>query len=209
MIFGTKAFFITFEGSEAVGKSTIIQHIADFLNDNAVDFIRTREPGGTNLAEKIRDLIFHETLKPSMMTELLLLFAARRDHIEQVIRPALNAKKIVLCDRYLDSSYVYQSVMNDIPEYIIDNLVTHFIMPTVPDLCFIIDCEGQASFDRIQKRGIENHNDDKSVDYFNRLRNGFLHRSQHNHTYPYVIIHNHNLNQAVSQITDYLSNHVL
>jgi dTMP kinase len=197
--------FISFEGSEAVGKSTIIQKIADFLDGFAVDYVRTREPGGTPLAEKIRGLIFHETIKPSMMSELLLLFAARRDHIEQVIRPALNNNKIVLCDRYIDSSYVYQSVMGDIPEIIIDSLVQNFIAPTIPDLCFIIDCDAQTSFDRIQKRGIENHNDDKSVAYFNQLRNGFLQRSQNNTAYPYVIIENNTLSKAVTDITDYLT----
>ena len=200
-----QGLFISFEGSEAVGKSTIIQKVADFLNDNVVDYVRTREPGGTELAEKIRELIFHDTLRPSMMTELLLLFAARRDHIEQVIRPALCDKKIVLCDRYLDSSYVYQSVMGGIPEIIIDNLVQNFILPSVPDLCFIIDCDAQTSFDRIQKRGIENHNDDKSVDYFNQLRNGFLQRSHNNASYPYVIIENNDLPTAIKQITDYLT----
>lgn len=196
--------FITFEGSEAVGKSTIIQKVADFLQASSCDYIKTREPGGTALAEKIRGLIFQETCRPSNITELLLLFAARRDHLEQVIRPALDNKKIVLCDRFIDSTYIYQSVMNNIPQTLIDMLVDNFVMPTLPNVCFIIDCDAQTSFDRIQSRGIENRNDDKSVAYFHQLRNGFLQRSQQNNAYPYVVVENYNIDTAVKQITDYL-----
>lgn len=205
----SKGIFITFEGSEAVGKSTLIQKIADFLNDNHVDYLQTREPGGTLLAEKIRTLIFDDTLPHSHMTELLLLFAARRDHIEQVIRPALDKNHIVLCDRYIDSSYVYQSLIHNIPETIIDSLVDAFVTPTLPDVCFIIDCDGKTSFSRIQKRGIENRNDDKPIAYFNRLRDGFLKRATHNTLYPYVIIDNTDLNSAVTKITDYLQKNIL
>lgn len=201
--------FITFEGSEAVGKSTIIQKIADFLTQNNIDYIKTREPGGTLLAEKIRTLIFDDTLPHSQMTELLLLFAARRDHIEQVIRPALDANKIVLCDRYIDSSYVYQSMIHHIPETTIDMLVDNFIKPTVPDVCFIIDCDGETSYKRIEKRGIDNHNDDKPIAYFNHLRNGFLKRATQNTAYPYVIIDNTDLNHAVAKITHYIQDTIL
>jgi dTMP kinase len=202
-------YFITFEGSEAVGKSTLIQKTADFLKDNHIDYIQTREPGGTPLAETIRSLIFSNTDKPSTMTELLLLFAARRDHIEQVIKPALAENKIVLCDRYIDSSYVYQSMVNHIPEQILDNLVNNFIKPIIPNLCFIIDCDGETSYKRIQKRGIENRNDAQSVDYFNTLREGFLKRANTNKDYPYVVINNHNLNESIVKITDYLRSHLL
>ena len=197
-------YFITFEGSEAVGKSTLIQKTADFLKDNHIDYVQTREPGGTVFAEKIRNLIFDNSYKPSAMSELLLLFAARRDHIEQVITPALADNKVVLCDRYIDSSYVYQSMMNHIPKSMIDNLVDNFIKPTIPNLCFIIDCSGENSYERIQKRGIENRNDAHSVDYFNTLRECFLERARTNKDYPYVIIQNDNINESVVKITDHL-----
>jgi dTMP kinase len=205
----SRGVFITLEGSEAVGKSTIIQKIADFLTKNHIDYIQTREPGGTLLAEKIRTLIFDDTLPHSQMTELLLLFAARRDHIERVIRPALDANKIVLCDRYIDSSYVYQSLIHTIPEKMIDSLVDDFIKPTLPDVCFIIDCDGETSFTRIQKRGIQNHNDDKPIAYFNHLRNGFLKRAALNTDYPYVIIDNTDLQISVTKIIDYLQENIL
>jgi dTMP kinase len=198
------SFFITFEGSEAVGKSTIIQKVADFLNDLSIDYVKTREPGGTPLAEKIRGLVFQESHRPSSITELLLLFAARKDHIEYLIRPSLDNNKIVLCDRYIDSTYVYQSMMNHIPQAMIDMLVQNFVMPTIPDVCFIIDCDAQTSFNRIQSRGIENRNDDKSVAYFEKLRQGFLERSQSNNGYPYVVIENYDIDNAVKHITDYL-----
>ncbi|MFT6071610.1 MAG: dTMP kinase [Alphaproteobacteria bacterium] len=204
-----KGALITFEGSEAVGKSTIIQKIADYLNLQNIDHIVTREPGGTVLAENIRQLIFHGSTKPSDMTELLLLFAARRDHIERIIAPALQDNKIVLCDRYIDSSYVYQSVMQAIPENIIDMLVTEFVTPILPHICFVIDCEGAVSYKRIKKRGIENHNDANSVEYFERLRQGFLERSSINKHYPYMVVQNDNLDHAIHKITDYISRNIL
>lgn len=201
---------ITFEGSEAVGKSTIIQHVAKFLDAQNKTYICTREPGGTPLAEKIRDLIFHSDLKPRNMTELLLMFAARRDHIDHIIAPALSDHKIVLCDRYIDSSYVYQSLMGHIAPEILDRMVTDFVAPYLPKVCFIIDCGGQKSFDRIQQRGIENANDARDAAYFEAIRQGFLRRAQTNLVYKYIVIdNNHDFKTTIQQIQHHLEGLVL
>jgi dTMP kinase len=195
--------FITFEGSEAVGKSTLIKKIADYFENHNIDYIITRDPGGTDIAEAVRTIIFHGTTKPSIMTELLLMFAARRDHIEKVIVPALNAHKIILCDRYIDSSYVYQSMIGMIPKSFIDTLVMQYIAPIYPNLCIIIDCDASIAYERIKKRGIENDNDNKSIEFLNQLRNAFLERPKINKNYAYYVVENKDLNQSVLQIINH------
>lgn len=200
---------ITFEGSEAVGKSTLIKAVSNFLIQKNIDHLCTREPGGTPLAEKIRNLIFDNVKRPSSMVELLLMFAARRDHVEHVIMPALKQNKIVLCDRYIDSSYVYQSTLQQVDENILHHLVNDFVVPTLPDLCFIIDCDPQISYERIQKRGIQNANDAYSMDYFHKIRQGFLERSQKNTLYPYIVIDNSNdMDKSIRNIIEHIEKEI-
>ncbi len=104
-----KGKFITIEGVEGVGKSTNIANIEAFLTAHGIDFIRTREPGGTVIAEKIRELLLNPEIESmGELTELLLVFAARAEHLEKVIKPALNRGVWVLCDRFTDATFAYQ-----------------------------------------------------------------------------------------------------
>jgi dTMP kinase len=102
----TSAQFITFEGIDGAGKSTHIAALADALKAAGHAVVLTREPGGTPLAERLRDLVLHEAMSP--LTEALLMFAARRDHLDTVIEPALAAGQLVLCDRFTDATFAYQ-----------------------------------------------------------------------------------------------------
>jgi len=197
----SKGQFFTFEGSEAVGKSSIMSQVSEYLTDRKIPFIQTREPGGTPLAEQMRHIIFHHDDRPSATTELLLMFAARCDHQERVIIPALKQGKIVLCDRYIDSSYVYQSVMHKIPTHLIDHLVQNYVT-ILPDLCFIIDCPADIAYQRIQKRGAQNINDTLPLQHFETIRQAFISRASNNQQYPYHIIKNIHLHDAVHQITN-------
>ena len=103
-----KGYLITFEGGEACGKSTQIKKFAKYLEDNHIDFILSREPGGTEVGEKIRELLLHSKCDMSSTVEFLLFSASRAQHYEKVVKPALDAGKVVLLDRFYDSSFVYQ-----------------------------------------------------------------------------------------------------
>ena len=105
-----KSLFISFEGADACGKSTQVQLLAQTLRTQGRELIITREPGGTKVAEKIRDILLDKELQISARGELLLYLAARAEHVQQVIKPALQAGKIVICDRFLDSTLVYQGL---------------------------------------------------------------------------------------------------
>ena len=111
-----KGFFVSFEGGEGVGKTTQIKALNDYLVKSGCDVVMTREPGGCKSAEDIRDFIFTSSHggKLSPETETLLIFAVRQEHIAQVIAPALEQAKIVLCDRYIDSTRVYQGLANGV-----------------------------------------------------------------------------------------------
>jgi len=101
--------FIVFEGTEGVGKSTHLKFLADYLSKAGISFITTREPGGTEIGEEVRDVLLkHRNEKVSPITELLLMFGARSEHLASVIRPALERGEWVLCDRFTDATYAYQ-----------------------------------------------------------------------------------------------------
>lgn len=143
--------FITFEGCDGVGKSTQIAMLADFLNQNSISVIQTREPGGTEVAEKIRDILKASNNIDSI-AEMLLMFAARREHFIQKIKPALESGTWVLCDRFYDSTIVYQGVLKnvDITEIL---HIKQFIMGDFePDLTILLDINYAKAQKRIQQR---------------------------------------------------------
>ena len=128
-------YFVSVEGVEGVGKSTIIQFIQSLFVEFGVDYINTREPGGTPLAEELRQLLLDkrdERIQQS--TELLLMFAARAQNVNHIIIPALSAGKVVLADRFTDATYAYQGAGRGLSQAVIDNLVT-LVHPNIePDL---------------------------------------------------------------------------
>lgn len=174
--------FITFEGGEGVGKSTQIQHLAQALESKGHDVIVTREPGGCPSAEAVRDLLFSAdydgTWTPE--AETLMMFAARAQHIQEVIAPALTAGKTVLCDRYMDSTRVYQGDVNGVELSFIENLEKNIIKQRIPDLTVILDLEAKMAMNRVYSRGAQNKNDLGDTGFYEALREGFLHIAQDN-----------------------------
>ncbi len=176
-----KGLFITVEGVEGVGKSTNINFIQQYLRDKKIDFISTREPGGTELAEQIRHLLLaqcSETVHP--MTELLLIFASRNQHLEEVIKPALANGQWVLCDRFTDATYAYQGAGRNIDcnsISVLENLVQEQLRP---DLTMLLDAPVALGLQRAAKRGELDRFEQEEIAFFERVRANYLHRAESN-----------------------------
>jgi len=170
--------FITVEGVEGVGKSTNIEFIRDYLTARRIDLVVTREPGGTELAERIRALLLHQHHEPMDATaELLLVFAARAQHLEQVIRPALARGSWVLCDRFTDATYAYQGGGRQLgPEKIaiLEQMVQEELRP---DLTLILDLDPQVGLLRAADRGELDRFESEQLAFFRRVRETYLERA--------------------------------
>ncbi len=172
--------FITFEGIEGVGKSTQVQLAAQWLRAQGVDVVTTREPGGTPLAEEIRELVLNaRTEKLPAQAELLLMFAARSVHLEALIKPALQSGRWVLCDRFTDATFAYQGAgrgvsMDRIAE--LERLVQGGLQP---DLTLLLDMPAAQGMQRVQRRGNElDRFESERVEFFERVRQGYLQRAR-------------------------------
>ena len=166
--------FITIEGIECVGKSTNTKFISNYLNKRGIKTHQTREPGGTLLAEKIRNiLLYQENESITPLSELFLLFAARDVNIQQVIKPALRDGKWVICDRFTDASFAYQGYGRELGYETVASLKEVIHANFDPDITFLLD----APLNVIKSRRKLNANDrfeSESTDFFNKVRNGYL-----------------------------------
>ena len=170
----TDGLFITFEGIDGSGKSTQSQVLYDALNDLGISVIQTREPGGSIGAEIIRSLLVSgETDRWSAETEILLFTAARRDHLEKTIQPALTKNQIVICDRFVDSTRVYQGVARADLRQTVDELHS-IIIKKEPDITFIIDTDPEKSLTRgLARNSGEDRFEEFGLEFQKKLRNGF------------------------------------
>ena len=170
----TDGLFITFEGIDGSGKSTQSQLLHDALNDLGISVIQTREPGGSIGAEIIRSLLVSgDTDRWSAETEILLFTAARRDHLEKTIQPALTKNQIVICDRFVDSTRVYQGVARADLRQTVDELHS-IIIKKEPDITFIIDTDPEKSLTRgLARNSGEDRFEEFGLEFQKKLRNGF------------------------------------
>lgn len=166
--------FITFEGGEGCGKSTQIKLLAEYLRGQGEDVVLTREPGGSDGAEKIRELLLSERKNFSPKNEVLLNFAARLDHIERVINPAIAAGKTVLSDRFYDSTFVYQGIAQGVDWEFIEQVRNITIGDFAPDLTFVLDVEPEKALARAVARGDANHFEAMGLEFHRKIRDGFL-----------------------------------
>lgn len=172
------ARFITIEGGEGVGKSTNIHFITARLQQAGIDYILTREPGGTPLAEKVRDLLLNEHDEAvAEMTELLLIFAARAQHLQQVIEPALKAGKWVICDRFTDATYAYQGGGRGLSQSAIGALETLVQGDLRPDLTYLLDLAPNIGLARAGKRAALDRFELEKIEFFERVRACYLERA--------------------------------
>lgn len=167
--------FITFEGVEGAGKSTQIKLLKQHLDDLGYDVLLTREPGGTQGAEAIRTLLVEGGANRwTDLSECLLMNAARNEHLEHVIRPALAQGQIVICDRFMDSSRAYQGFAGGIEIENIRQIENIVVKDTLPDLTLIFDMPVEEGLARAEQRGGSARFESKGVAYHNRVRQGFL-----------------------------------
>jgi dTMP kinase len=170
-----RGMFITIEGVEGVGKSTNIESIRQYLERKDVEFIVTREPGGTLIAEKIRKLLLdiHEE-QLTELSELLLVFAARAQHIESLIMPALADGKWVICDRFTDATYAYQGGGRGLDRTKIAELETMVQGQLKPDLTIILDLDPAIGMVRAAQRGSLDRFEQEALEFFNKVRACYL-----------------------------------
>ncbi len=171
-----KGHFITFEGGEGAGKSTQIRLLGDALQKAGHTVLLTREPGGSPGAEEIRSLLVTgDGDRWGGMTEVLLHFAARADHLERVVRPALEAGTWVLCDRFVDSSMAYQGVAQGLGKDVVSDLTNLVVGETMPDLTLILDLSVDDGLSRAGSRGEgEDRYEKMGQAFHNTLRQAFL-----------------------------------
>lgn len=181
--------FIVFEGSEGVGKTTQLELLFSTFVQQGISCIKTREPGGTPFAEDIRSLFKQLNSHgdaPLPMTELYLVSAARAQHVEKVILPALAQKKVVLCDRFLDSTYVYQCYLGKIKKEVIDAVSKFILGDLMPDVTFIFTCSEDIARERISKQGSRGADrlDSYDVQTHKNLMMGYQEIFEKNYSYP-------------------------
>ena len=168
--------FITFEGGDGSGKSTQVNLLKDYLDNLNFETIKTREPGGTPSAEILRDLLTTgEVEKWTPMSEALLMWASRYEHLIQVIEPALNSGKNVICDRFYDSTYAYQGVAHNLGIDKMEKLKKIIIGNIEPDVTFVLDIDPKVGLKRsLDRPNQENRFESYNIDFHNKIRSAFL-----------------------------------
>ncbi len=169
-----KGIFITLEGGEGSGKTTAINGIKEYFENKGYEVVTTREPGGIEIAEQIRNIILDvNNTKMTKETETLLYAAARMQHLSEKVLPALEAGKVVICDRYLDSSYVYQGIARNIGIKNVE-MANNFALSHLPDLTIFMDVRPEVGLARIQNRGKLDRLDLEKKDFHDLVYNGYL-----------------------------------
>ncbi len=175
----SRGLFITVEGGEGVGKSTNIEFMTERLTKQGVNLVVSREPGGTELAESIRQLLLQVSKEPvAGITELLLMFAARAQHINQVIEPALSEGKWVLCDRFTDATYAYQCGGRGMSVSAVRQLEQLVQGQLRPDYTLLLDAPVETGMTRAKQRGDLDRFEQEDLQFFQRVRTAYLRLAQ-------------------------------
>jgi len=191
----TKGKFITLEGMDGAGKSTHIPTVIKLLESRGIEVVSTREPGGTPLGEKLRDLLLHDAMHAE--TETLLMFAARREHIAQVIQPALERGAYVVSDRFTDASFAYQCGAKGVDIAKMEQLEMWVQAELQPDLTLLFDVPVEVSLSRLAKARIPDKFEQEGEVFFEKLRQNYLARAAQYPERIYTI----NANQALDKVS--------
>ena len=175
----SRGLFITIEGGEGVGKSTNIHFLQNYLADKGVQLVTSREPGGTTLGEEMRQVLLNPRTETVADTaELLLMFAARAQHIAELIEPALAAGQWVLCDRFTDATYAYQCGGRGVPEGVVSQLEELVQGELRPDFTLLFDLDVSTGMERARGRGALDRIEHEDISFFERVRATYLARAE-------------------------------
>jgi len=171
-----KGTFITFEGGEGCGKSTHIDRLVTHLRQDGYQVLIAREPGGTDVGEQIRHILQYSKQSAAMVpvTELLLFCASRAQLVHEVIEPALNDSRVVICDRFFDSTTVYQGVGRKITPQAVAAINSFAVGANLPDLTLVIDLDPRIGLERARGRELFDRMENQSLEFYERVRQGYL-----------------------------------
>ena len=192
------AYFITVEGIDGAGKSTHLEFIQNYLNKKNIQNKLTREPGGTDIGEKLRQLLLHDEM--DVGTETMMMFAARHEHIISVIQPALKSNISIVCDRFTDATYAYQQGGKGIDPSFIKSLEELIHPGLSPDLTFLFDLDPEAAHSRISNERDLDKFEKQSLTFFNGVRKIYLELAKGNTRFHVI-----DSSQTIDQIQDIIS----
>ena len=208
-----RPFFIVFEGVEGSGKSFQARRLYLKLKKNNADVILTREPGGTKSSELIRNLILKDYFRKDYgekfdkYTDTLLYLAARNEHIKNKIKPALRKKKIVICDRFIDSTIAYQVYGKKIKMKFIENIHRYILSGLKPNLTFLLKVSAKSSSKRLKKRRTKNRYDNFSKNFYSNVQRSFLKIASNKKNY-YILDNSNNDSQIEEKIFNIISKYL-
>jgi len=201
-----KGLFITFEGTDGSGKTTQIRLVEEYIKKTGREVVLSREPGGTRVSELIRDLILSpENTEIVPLTETILYAASRAQHIAQVIKPAIEAGKVVICDRFVDSSYAYQGGGRGVDLKIIADINRLAIEGMIPDITFFLDIEPDIAIERRINATGADRIEQENIDFHRRVYSGYKKMAS---LYPdriKTIDANRTIQEISSEINEYLN----
>ena len=199
--------FITFEGIEGSGKSSLIKNLKNYYKNHALDVFFTKEPGGTELGEKIREILLDPTSEIDPSSELFLLMADRVHHVKNKINPNLNENKIVFCDRYIDSTIAYQGGGRDLDDKDIEGMIKMLKLP-IPDLTILLDVPVEMGLMRAKERSELDRFEKEDIDFHKKIRQSYLNLQK---KYPdRIIIFNASMNEndVFEEVLNYIKSRI-
>ena len=197
--------FITLEGTEGVGKSTLISSLKKYFTEKEIDFIFTKEPGGTREGNEIRNILLDRSMELEPYTETLLLLADRVQHVKKIIKPALEKNKNIFSDRYIDSTYAYQGAGRGISQDDLDNFINVLNFP-IPDLTIFLDLSITEGIKRVKKRGEVDRFEEEEVSFFEKIRQFYLETAKKNSKRFFVIDASQSMDEVFNIARDKIIN---
>ena len=200
-----KAKFITLEGIEGSGKTSSIKSITDLLDNQNTSYVVTREPGCSSIGNELRSILLDTNTEISSEVELMLMLADRKDHVEKVILPNLEAGNWVISDRFMDSSFAYQGGGRKLDKNIIDSFSRNLNLP-IPDLTLLFDVPVEISLSRVKARGELDRFEQEEIDFHNRIREAYLQLDEQNVNRIQIIDSSQAIEEMLKSVEEKINN---